>query len=175
MLNSKPPKASKPICYPRRRRFDGSVMQCCPLRFSFWSSFTLWNSISWFSLNLLFSLSQPNPTVSVSVFRPFSIFVDVRRLSSIFAMLYCLSQMFVDFRKYVFLHFCISALRHFWVSVYGSVRIRGCQTIGIRRGRLHGQGSQNEIISDLSLAMFLARVVSFTFFPRPDRATVGDS
>ena len=38
-----------------------------------------------------------------------------------------------------------------------------------------GLESRNEIISDVSLAMFLARVVSFTFFLRPDRATVGDS
>ena len=81
--------------------------------------------------------------VSVSVFLPFCIFVDVRRLSSIFAMFYCLSQMFVDFRKSAFLHCCISALRHFCISallfsefLYGSVRIRGCQSIGIRRGRL---------------------------------------
>ena len=54
--------------------------------------------------------------VSVSVFLSFCTFVDVRRLSSIFAMFYCLSQMFVDFRKSAFLHFCISPFLHCGIS-----------------------------------------------------------
>ena len=56
--------------------------------------------------------------VSVSVFLSFCTFVDVRRLSSIFAMFYCLSQMFVDFRKSAFLHFYISASLHCGVSAF---------------------------------------------------------
>ena len=47
-------------------------------------------------------------------------FLHVRRCSQTFVdfrnVFYGLSQMFVDFRKYVFLHFCISALRHFCIS-----------------------------------------------------------
>ena len=57
--------------------------------------------------------------VSASVFLPFCIFVDVRRLSPMFAMFNCLSQgVGIDFRKYAFLHDCISAFLHCGISAF---------------------------------------------------------
>ena len=74
----------------------------------------------------------------MSVFLSFCTFVDVRRLSSIFAMFYCLSQMFVDFRKSAVLHFYISAFLHCYVfseSVYRylseSVGVNRLESVGV--------------------------------------------
>ena len=104
--------------------------------------------------------------VSASVFLPFCIFVDVRRLSPMFAMFNCLSQgVGIDFRKYAFLHFCISALLHcgisaFLHSYFLSLCIWICQSplesIDWNSSGESGQESLNEARSDKSLAMFLA-------------------
>ena len=90
------------------------------------------------------------------------------------AMSYCLSQMFVDFRKYAFLHFYISAFLHCGISTF-----RHCYflslSIWIRQNPLEsidwnpsvgsGLESRNEIISDvyISLAMLLAFLRCFPF------------
>ena len=107
--------------------------------------------------------------VSASVFLPFCIFVDVRRLSPMFAMFNCLSQgVGIDFRKYAFLHFCISALLHcgisaFLHSYFLSLCIWICQSplesIDWNPSGESGQESLNEARSDKSLAMFLAHVL----------------
>ena len=100
--------------------------------------------------------------VSASVFLPFCIFVDVRRLSPMFAMFNCLSQgVGIDFRKYAFLHFCISALLHCGISAFlHSYFLSLC--IWICQSPLEsGQESLNEARSDESLAMFLAHVLIY--------------